>query len=311
MRNLSFILIMAISLQAQTFNVSTTDELRKALSNAAGNGEDDTIILADGVYKTTDDGGGTFEYLDNEVYNLTLKGTSRENVKLDGDTQDRIFRHSSIAGSNLYLEKLTFENGKTSGNGQTTGIGGAILADKAALSIVDCNFSNNQATSGGGFYMKTSTYLDINNTVFENNKAIGDYNSNSGYGGGFYAGSIGYPTINNSSFINNSASGNSQSSGGGFYHSGEPLTIKNSLFYKNASHYGGGFYGSLKDVEDCNFTENSATYLDNNNDYEGAGGGFSGGSGDSSITSITNSIFEKNQAGSEGGGLYMSGNSRV
>jgi predicted outer membrane repeat protein len=306
MRNLSFILIMAMSLQAQTFNVSTTAELRDALTNAAGNGEDDTIILADGVYKTTDDGSGTFEYLDNEVYNLTLKGTSRENVKLDGDTQDRIFRHSSIAGANLYLEKLTFANGKTSGNG------GAILTDKAALSIVDCNFSNNQALSGGGFYKPNRGNLNITNTVFENNKAIGDYNSNTGYGGGFYA-EHGYPTINNSSFINNSASGNYESSGGGFYITSEPLSITKSLFYKNASHNGGGFYAaSLKDVDDCNFTENSALFLDNNNNNAGQGGGFySNGAGDSEATSVTNSIFEKNQAGSDGGGLYIQGESKI
>ena len=48
---------------AATFNVSTTPELRQALVDAAQNGQEDTIILADGTYATTDDGGGTFTFL--------------------------------------------------------------------------------------------------------------------------------------------------------------------------------------------------------------------------------------------------------
>jgi len=74
-----------LTLFAHTFNVSTTPELRTALNTAATNGEDDTIILADGTYKTTDDGGGTFIYFSNEANNLTLKGSSSANVILSGD----------------------------------------------------------------------------------------------------------------------------------------------------------------------------------------------------------------------------------
>ncbi len=47
-------------------HVSNTEEFRQALLDAAGNGRDDTIVLADGVYKTTDDGKGTFMFIDNE-----------------------------------------------------------------------------------------------------------------------------------------------------------------------------------------------------------------------------------------------------
>ena len=49
--------IFSTSVFAQTFNVSTTQELRQALLDAATNGQTDTIILADGTYATTDDGG--------------------------------------------------------------------------------------------------------------------------------------------------------------------------------------------------------------------------------------------------------------
>ncbi|MBD3798255.1 MAG: hypothetical protein IE887_11165, partial [Campylobacterales bacterium] len=85
--------LLTVSLLAQTFNVSTTPELRTALETAATNGEDDTIVLADGTYKTTDDGGGTFIYFSNEANKLTLQGSSAENVILSGDNQNQIFNH--------------------------------------------------------------------------------------------------------------------------------------------------------------------------------------------------------------------------
>ena len=46
--------ILSTSVLAQTFNVSTTQELRQALLDAAFNDQADTIILADGTYKTID-----------------------------------------------------------------------------------------------------------------------------------------------------------------------------------------------------------------------------------------------------------------
>ena len=70
---LSTILLSGTAL-AHTFNVSTTQELRVALQDAAVNGQSDTIILANATYKTTDDGGGTFTFLDNENYDLTIQG---------------------------------------------------------------------------------------------------------------------------------------------------------------------------------------------------------------------------------------------
>ena len=72
------ILLATTVIQGATFNVSTTPEFRTALETSATNGEDDTIILADGTYKTTDDGKGTFIYLSNESNSLTLQGSSSE-----------------------------------------------------------------------------------------------------------------------------------------------------------------------------------------------------------------------------------------
>lgn len=104
---LFYLIAISLTLSAQTFNVSTTPELRTALTTAATNGQDDTIILADGTYKTTDDGQGTFKYLSNEDNNLTLKGSSSANVILSGDHVEQIFNHNSTLDAPLKLENFS------------------------------------------------------------------------------------------------------------------------------------------------------------------------------------------------------------
>lgn len=291
----SLLILPILILQAETFNVSTTEEFRTALSDAAQNGEDDTIILADGTYKTTDDGEGTFEYLDNEVYDLTIKGSSAKNVILDGNEEDRIFRHTSIDKANLYLEKLTFKNG---GYENSTDLkGGGFLVVNAAVTINDCIFTNNQAYIGGGFAMgDTSNNLNITNTVFENNVA------GSGGGGSFC--NYEYYSNDYKTIIKDSKFSNNISFGGGGGFTSKYVTIKNSIFYKNkAVHgHGGGFFTEYAEVSDCNFTENSAHETVEPYDYREGGGFYAYQNG-----SVNNSIFIKNTAGSKGGGFLVRG----
>lgn len=72
-----------------THYVSDTPELRQALLDAAQNGLDDRIILADGIYKTTDDGEGTFTFSSTEDKYLSIEGMSNTNTILSGDNKDR------------------------------------------------------------------------------------------------------------------------------------------------------------------------------------------------------------------------------
>ena len=134
---------LASLLNAQIFNISTTAELRTALENSATNGEDDTIILADGTYKTTDDGQGTFKFLDNEAYKLTLKGSSADNVILSGDNQHQIFNHNSTKNAPLIIEKLSFVDGN---NSEEDGDGGGIHTDYT-IEVTDCKFVNNSVNN--------------------------------------------------------------------------------------------------------------------------------------------------------------------
>jgi len=281
-------LLTTLSLTAATFNVATTPELRTALETAATNGEDDTIVLADGTYKTTDDDGGTFIYFSNEANKLTLVGSSSENVILSGDNVAQILNHQSTEDAPMTLEKLSFVDGNnTIGNGG----GGGVYTDYS-IEVTDCNFTNNRANNGGGFYSSSST--TVTNSIFTDNSA---YFSG---GGGFYSSSS--TTVINSIFTNNSA----QTSGGGFY-SSSSTTVINSIFTDNsATGYGGGFSSSSKyytatTVSNSRFTNNSSNF--------GGGGFYSSSSSStysSSSTTVTNSIFTDNSTGNHGGGFYSS-----
>ena len=91
----------------QTFNVSTTAEFRTALENAALNSQEDTIRLASGVYKTTDDGVGSFSFSDTEEFNLTIQGASNALVILDGNNTDTVINLQNTKNITIKLKNIT------------------------------------------------------------------------------------------------------------------------------------------------------------------------------------------------------------
>jgi len=115
-----FLLLIAGKGFTATFHVSNTPELRRALVDASGNGKDDTILLNAGIYKTTDDGTGTFKFIDIEPYNLVIKskeGLNRKDVILDGGHVDRVFtfRNPQCPACTITLERLSIINGRSGG----------------------------------------------------------------------------------------------------------------------------------------------------------------------------------------------------
>ena len=272
-------LFTTLSLTAATFNVSTTPELRTALSAAATNGEDDTIILADGTYKTTDDGNATFIYFSNEANSLTLQGSSSDNVILSGDSQHQILNHQSTLNAPMTLEKLSFIDGNN-----TLGNGGAVYADYN-IEVVDCNFSNNTASPGSGGGLHTDSNIIINNTYF--------YNNHGNHGGGFK--SVSYADVDNSKFINNDGGFR----GGGFK-SHSYAKVKNSTFVNNdAGVLGAGFYTiSYSEINNSQFIGNISG---------AAGAGFYS----DSFTDVVNSDFISNNSGNSGAGFYASGKANI
>jgi len=317
---------LSLTLSAATFSVSTTAELRSALNNAASNTEDDTILLADGIYKTTEDGNGTFIYNSNNEGNLTLKGSSSVNVILSGDHLDQILK----VNRPLKLEKLTFIDANTSD------YGGAVYSD-SSIDVLDCNFTNNSAHSGGGLYSEADVNSTVTNSVFTNNSA-----DNQATGGGFYLHSV---AVSNSRFVNNSAgagagfgadeatvidsifndnnasyteggaiwtniitsvinstfTNNSSISGGAGFHANSSVIVTNSIFTNNSNSngHGAGFSSSGAIVTDSTFINNNAS--------NSSGGGFDS---TGSITTVTNSTFKNNSADS-GGGFISDHNTTV
>ncbi|MBE0498727.1 MAG: hypothetical protein IBX43_05720 [Campylobacterales bacterium] len=263
-------------------HVSTTAEFRIALTNAAQNGMNDKIILADGTYKTTDDGGGTFTFLDNEDYRLTIIGSSRENVILSGEYQQQILNVTPNNYLNeLYIKNITFQNGRATSSSK----GGGAIHAWMTLHIDNCSFHHNQSIlSNGGATIAVTTKvsnslffnnsasnggaintakIEIDNTTFLDNIAGGD-------GGAVYAavgGDSQYsPSITDTVFENNSA----LSMGGGLYLSSDSqqkLTMKNTKFIRNKLTGANGLGTGIYSVSDLSFDIEGCIFKEHANDF--------------------------------------------
>ena len=268
---------------AATHNVSTTPELRVALAAAATNGEDDIIILADGTYKTTDDGLGSFNYITNKSNSLTLEGAQRENVLLDGDYQNEILNHASTAvDSPLILKGVSFVNGVSNSSEA-----GAVNSN-FDITIQDCLFEDNAGGNGGAIHQWSSNkQLVLNNSIFENNKA-------SRAGGAIFTGAL--LDISNSVFLNNhtlSNNGLNSIGGGAIYsrnlHSSGKSSIINTKFNENISLSGRGGALNIIDV------------ILNNVELVGNSSEYSGGAIDGDGLLIQNSLIKNNSSDSGSG----------
>ena len=182
MKKISYLLIVifiswfSVLTNAATLNVSTTPELREALTTAATNGEDDTIILEGGTYKTTDDGEGSFVYFSNEINSLTLKGIDEEDVTLSGDLTHSIVSFTSTKDASIVLNKISFINGYNKESG------GAVFSG-LSIGVLNCNFENNVSDSFGGALAlshQNNAAITITNSTFSGNFAYSN-------GGGIFA----------------------------------------------------------------------------------------------------------------------------
>ncbi len=136
---LILLIFTSFNLLGATFNVSTTPELRQALVDAASNGQDDVIVIADGTYKTTDDGLGSFRFIDTESNMLTIKGSHQNNVTLSGENTDQILNlNSANTQTKFELISLSFINGSNS-----IGAGVFISGSRSTTNINNCIFLNN------------------------------------------------------------------------------------------------------------------------------------------------------------------------
>ena len=177
-KSLLLSLTAVLSLNAEVFNVSTTAELRTALSTAYSNYQgdidtDNTIYLESGVYKTTDDGAGSFT-----LEHVTLIGSTSGATILDGGTATLVLYANDSTLQNLHVRN-GFNDTWTAGiNGNNN-------------TIVNCQIYDNQTTSAGygsGLYGDNNKVI---NSLFSNN-------TGSNYGAHIYGGNL---TVINSIFV--------------------------------------------------------------------------------------------------------------
>lgn len=219
--------------------VSSVKALREALLLVAANGQDDTIVLEDGIYSVLEDELGPFYYFDNEAFHLTLKARNTGQAVLDGGGTERVLELSSLAPTTLELEGLVIRNGQadTGAAGVQVNMQNAVLKDLVfesntgsaiyaygdygrgeTISVIGSKFFKNQAGPAvlhQGYYSP----LNIESSRFENNEgavhALVNYSS---------------VAIQNSIFLNNT-NGRQKTAldlGAG------NRTIFNSLFYEDA-----------------------------------------------------------------------------
>ena len=127
--------------------------------------------------------------------------------------------------------------------------------------IINSTFEFNNAGRNGGALKINGAYVDVYNSIFTNNTALGDDN----YGGAIYQWT-GTTRIYNSSFVNNTAS----SCGGAIYTNGKNsygiLECYSCEYLNNTSPEGGGIYirSTNGQIKYCGFVNNTNTiYYEN------------------------------------------------
>ena len=201
---------------------------------------------------------------------------------------------------------------------QASALGGAIYSwgDLATTYINDSTINDNAAAQGGGIYIGARGLLSIDGSSIINNNAAADgggiktlvgggelninnsliaFNHSGGRGGAIFKdGSfLGPTTITNTTIQGNTADGG----GGGVYIWSAPLTIEGSKFLENkAGEYGGGLVYENDKAETVHIT--NTTFDGNTAGFDGGGIHFSG-----ELMIIGNSAFQNNKA-ENGGGIH-------
>jgi hypothetical protein len=237
---------------AAEFCVSNVTDLQADLNAAAGNGEDNVIMVVQGTYI------GHFSY-SGGGHNITLRGgytkgcasreVNPENTILDGGNTGRVLVLDDYSGGNFYVEGFTIRNGNTAGSG------GGVFAESYSESGTagTVTLANNIVTGniagylgGGVFAHSVSDSGAAGNVTLVNNIVVG--NSSANYGGGVCASSNSSGTAGAVTFTNNTVSGNTAGEYGGGTclgvsgSSGGMVNAYNNIIWGNTAPTGGDVY---------------------------------------------------------------------
>jgi CSLREA domain-containing protein len=242
-----------------------------------------SLTIEDGF--TSGSGGAIW----NQNGELNIIGSSFQNNAANGD--------GGAINSNSELNILM----STFAGNQAGDAGGAIHmsgADPIQLSL--SNFSGNIAATDGGAIAITgsSTEVEISDTIFSGNIAMGDEPASDG-GGALFNQSDALVIIR--SAFNGNLCPEGGSGGALFNGSNAAATIRDSSFNGNIS--GGlsdGQGGAIYNIEELNI--DSCAFNGNTSSASGKGGALYNDK--VGVASIANSSFFSNNAGAEGGAIY-------
>jgi len=169
-----YTLIFPIPAYTETFNVTNEDELREALSIAEANGEDDTINVAAGLYRTF---GETFTFESSEEFSLTIEGEGAGITILDGEGLSRVLSIEFVGESFepgqiiVTVKGITIQNGNNLSEDFPDNNGGGLFINRAeSVTIEQCNFVDNTAVngSGGGAWIRVHDLYLYDNEFYGN-----------------------------------------------------------------------------------------------------------------------------------------------
>jgi len=219
-----FLTVFGGQLEAAEFTVTNTGELRQAIQDANGNGEDDLIIILAGTY-VLEGASGEENSATGDIdirSNVVLRGDGAKSTILQGGGEDRVLdiqgnikvtiedltitkgNISDAGGGGIYIDggaeveinRLAIKNNMTL-NESING-GGGIHLEEGSLKVINSAINDNQApeNSGGGINVRSGGLLVINSTI--------SGNFSLGYGGGITLLPGAQPsTILNSTITNN------------------------------------------------------------------------------------------------------------
>lgn len=233
--------------------------INKAIDSNVSN-----IHLSEGKFIGTGNNGLTIENK-----SITIIGAGADKTIIDlNKTQFMDIKSTS----SVVLTNLTIINGYTK-------YGGAIY-NNGNLTIQNCNFKNNSATSGGAIYSGTTANLNIYSSTFEDNVVTNK-------GGAVF--SYSYVGIYDSTFLRNKGTG-TYSTGGSIYIDGNSnkYSVLNRNIFKDTSvaRQGGALYLSYVNVTNCIFENASTTDTGSSN----GGGAIYGSSFNLKNNTMTNCV---------------------
>ena len=252
------------------------------------------FVVQDTMFKGQENSGTTLELIETtaQIVNSTFvsnrKGSYRKCPIFDpefGCLEDGFIGGVIIAtNSTINISQSNFKyNGAELDINNATSFGGVLYSDSSNIIIVESQFHNNSATTGGVLASNSSNNnITINASQFQNNSAT--------HGGGVLTSisSNNNITINTSQFQRNSAT-----TGGvlASFSSNNNITINASQFQHNSATYGGGVLASFS--SNNNITINTSQFQNNSATYEG--GVLASYSSNNNIT-INASQFRHNSA---------------